>query len=142
MTLSGDSLVVKDSQFLHLATSYNAILLLESGRVSMVNTSFVANQGSVTGGVAVVGVGNMSFQSCNFLSNQGTLDVPAVAVAVAAIAPCVIMQQSLHSVDVCEGASNALSCRKCGGCHLCQWIGPDMRRQQNVPVEHQSKHVS
>lgn len=100
MTLSGDSLVVKDSQFLRLATSYDAILLLESSRVSMVNTSFVANQGSVTGGVAVVGVGNMSFKSCNFLSNQGTLVVPAVAIAVAAIAPFVIMQQSLHSVDV------------------------------------------
>lgn len=111
MTLSGDSLVVKDSQFLHLATSYDAILLLESGRVSMVNTSFVANQGSVTGGVAVVGVGNMSFQSCNFLSNQGTLGVPAVAIAVAAIAPFVITQHSLHSVDVCEGAPHI--CEQC-----------------------------
>ena len=87
MTLSGDSLVMKDSQFLHLAFSYDAILLLESSVVSMVNTSFIANQGSVTGGVAVVGVGNMTIQSCNFSSNQGTLNVLAVAMAVAAIAP-------------------------------------------------------
>ena len=63
---------MKDSQFLNLATSYDAILLLERGEVSMVNTSFVANRGRVTGGVAVVGVGNMSFQSCNFSNNRGT----------------------------------------------------------------------
>ena len=72
---------------MHLVTSYDAVLLLESGTVSMVNTSMVANQGVVTGGVAAEGINSMSFQGCKFSGNQG---IVAVLIAVAATIPLTI----------------------------------------------------